>query len=83
MREWEEEGFVPKAVPGHPQPQSLTLKGMQFELNSVRPLTSDCLRALSMIQQSLHYVMVTGPNVAAPQSNEKKRDMVQHEQQTL
>ena len=42
LREWEEEGFVPEAVPGHPQPQPLTLKGMQFELNRVRPITSEC-----------------------------------------
>lgn len=73
---------MPEAVPGHPQPHSLTLKGMQFELNSVRPLISDCLQALTMIQQPLEYVMVAISAVAAPQSNEK-RDMVQHEQLTL
>ena len=26
---------MPEAVPGHPQPQPLTLKGMQFELSRV------------------------------------------------
>ena len=26
---------MPEAVPGHPQPQPLTLRGMQFELGRV------------------------------------------------
>ena len=31
LREWEEQGFVPEAVPGHPQPQPLIVRGMHFE----------------------------------------------------
>ncbi|CAK0746071.1 hypothetical protein CVIRNUC_001665 [Coccomyxa viridis] len=31
LQEWEEQGFVPEAVPGHPQPQPLIVRGMHFE----------------------------------------------------
>lgn len=56
LREWEDQGFVPDAVPGHPQPQPLTLRGMHFELSRV----SGCLYPVTVYNTQPEHLHLKG-----------------------